>query len=40
MDAAGYTGPVEVELFNETLWSRDGHEVLTETTARFAEHIG
>ncbi|MCF3133102.1 sugar phosphate isomerase/epimerase family protein [Streptomyces olivochromogenes] len=37
--AAGYTGPVEVELFNEELWERDGREVLAETVARFVEHM-
>ncbi|MEU3898121.1 sugar phosphate isomerase/epimerase family protein [Streptomyces sp. NPDC045251] len=38
VEAAGYTGAVEVELFNEGLWARDGREVLAETAARFAEH--
>ncbi|MZD05128.1 TIM barrel protein [Streptomyces sp. SID5785] len=32
---AGYTGPVEVELFNDGLWARDGREVLRETVSRF-----
>lgn len=36
--AAGYTGPVEVELFNEGLWERDGREVLRETVERFLRH--
>ncbi|MFK4543057.1 sugar phosphate isomerase/epimerase [Streptomyces tendae] len=40
VEAAGYTGPIEVELFNEGLWARDGREVLAETAARFAEHAG
>ncbi|GAA2276127.1 sugar phosphate isomerase/epimerase [Streptomyces atrovirens] len=40
VEAAGYTGPIEVELFNDTLWARDGREVLAETAARFAEHAG
>ncbi|MFJ7153140.1 sugar phosphate isomerase/epimerase family protein [Streptomyces sp. NPDC100445] len=40
VDAAGYTGPVEVELFNDGLWARDGREVLAETAARFATHVG
>ncbi|GGJ17004.1 sugar phosphate isomerase/epimerase family protein [Streptomyces brasiliensis] len=39
VEAAGYTGPIEVELFNEELWARDGREVLAETTARFVEHV-
>ncbi|KAA0930717.1 sugar phosphate isomerase/epimerase family protein [Streptomyces apricus] len=38
VEAAGYTGPVEVELFNDALWSRDGREVLAETVARFLAH--
>ncbi|MEU0002878.1 sugar phosphate isomerase/epimerase family protein [Streptomyces sp. NPDC006314] len=40
VEAAGYTGAIEVELFNEALWSRDGREMLAETAARFAEHAG
>ncbi|MFD7876355.1 sugar phosphate isomerase/epimerase family protein [Streptomyces sp. NPDC059766] len=39
VDAAGYTGPIEVELFNEGLWARDGRQVLAETAARFAAHV-
>ncbi|MEU8968532.1 sugar phosphate isomerase/epimerase family protein [Streptomyces monashensis] len=35
VDAAGYTGPIEVELFNDGLWARDGREVLAETAERF-----
>ena len=38
-DAAGYTGPIEVELFNEALWARDGAEVLRETAERFVAHV-
>ncbi|MEH0423563.1 sugar phosphate isomerase/epimerase family protein [Streptomyces sp. B21-083] len=38
VEAAGYTGPIEVELFNDTLWARDGRELLAETAARFVEH--
>ncbi|WP_079665047.1 sugar phosphate isomerase/epimerase family protein [Streptomyces sp. 3214.6] len=38
VEAAGYTGPIEVELFNDGLWARDGREVLAETAARFLEH--
>ncbi|MGW2932881.1 sugar phosphate isomerase/epimerase family protein [Streptomyces sp. NPDC001156] len=39
VEAAGYAGPIEVELFNEALWGRDGREVLAETVARFTEHV-
>ncbi|MEU5215869.1 sugar phosphate isomerase/epimerase family protein [Streptomyces sp. NPDC020807] len=35
LDEAGYEGPVEVELFNDALWARDGVEVLEETLDRF-----
>lgn len=39
VEAAGYTGAIEVELFNDGLWARDGREVLTETANRFVEHV-
>ncbi|WP_050815041.1 sugar phosphate isomerase/epimerase family protein [Streptomyces zinciresistens] len=38
VEAAGYTGAVEVELFNDALWARDGREVLAETVRRFVDH--
>ncbi|WP_443071484.1 sugar phosphate isomerase/epimerase family protein [Streptomyces sp. NBC_01465] len=38
VDAAGYTGAIEVELFNDVLWARDGLELLKETADRFVEH--
>jgi len=40
VEAAGYTGAIEVELFNDELWARDGREVLAETAARFVEYVG
>ncbi|MFG2757325.1 sugar phosphate isomerase/epimerase family protein [Streptomyces wuyuanensis] len=39
VDAAGYSGPFEVELFNEGLWERDGLEVLAETAMRYVRHV-
>ncbi|WP_405840271.1 sugar phosphate isomerase/epimerase family protein [Streptomyces sp. NBC_01518] len=39
VEAAGYTGSIEVELFNDGLWARGGREVLAETAARFVEHV-
>jgi sugar phosphate isomerase/epimerase len=39
VEAAGYTGAIEVELFNDALWARDGREVLAETARRFTEHV-
>lgn len=39
VEAAGYAGAIEVELFNDGLWARDGREVLAETAERFVEHV-
>ncbi|GAA2478502.1 sugar phosphate isomerase/epimerase family protein [Streptomyces gobitricini] len=39
VDASGYDGPIEVELFNDALWARDGMEVLEETVRRYVEHV-
>ncbi|MDT0443277.1 sugar phosphate isomerase/epimerase family protein [Streptomyces johnsoniae] len=36
---AGYRGPVEVEIFNDGLWARDGQEVLAETVTRYRECV-
>ncbi|WP_369201659.1 sugar phosphate isomerase/epimerase family protein [Streptomyces sp. PU-14G] len=38
VDAAGYRGPVEVEIFNPGLWARDGTDVLAETARRYVRH--
>lgn len=38
VEETGFDGPVEVEIFNEDLWARDGAEVLAEVAARYAEH--
>ena len=35
VDATGFTGPIEVEVFDETLWSRPGPEILAETLKAF-----
>lgn len=37
VEAAGYGGAIEVELFNEALWARDGEEVLGEVLTRYEE---
>ncbi|MBT2400701.1 sugar phosphate isomerase/epimerase [Streptomyces sp. ISL-100] len=39
VDATGYAGPIEVEIFNEALWSRDGAEVLAEVADRYVTHV-
>ncbi|WP_263164922.1 sugar phosphate isomerase/epimerase family protein [Streptomyces sp. SCSIO ZS0520] len=37
--AAGWTGPAEVEIFNEAQWEREGAAVLAETAERYAAHV-
>ena len=39
VDAAGYTGPIEVEVFAEEVWARPGREVLDETLERYRTHV-
>jgi sugar phosphate isomerase/epimerase len=39
VDAAGYTGVIEVEVFHEELWARPGPEVLADALAGFREHV-
>ncbi|MFE6688065.1 sugar phosphate isomerase/epimerase family protein [Streptomyces sp. NPDC057743] len=39
VDATGYEGPIEVEIFNPSLWSRNAAEVLTEIITRFTQHV-
>ncbi|WP_407553000.1 sugar phosphate isomerase/epimerase family protein [Streptomyces sp. Pv4-95] len=40
VDATGYRGPIEVEIFNPALWARDGAQVVAEIVARFGAHVG
>jgi sugar phosphate isomerase/epimerase len=35
VDAAGYTGPIEVEIFNQRVWDTPGDEVLALVKERF-----
>ncbi|MET7935066.1 sugar phosphate isomerase/epimerase family protein [Streptomyces sp. NPDC005322] len=35
VDATGYDGPIEVEIFNPRLWARNGAEVLAEVADRY-----
>ena len=39
VDAAGYAGDIEVEIFSPALWARDGHEVLAEIVDRYRRHV-
>src|SRR3712207_1313018 len=39
VDEAGYSGPIEVEIFNETYWNMPGDEVLELMKERYLEHV-
>lgn len=36
---AGYTGPIEVEIFNAQLWDRDGDDALADVVDRYLTHV-
>ena len=38
VDAAGYAGPIEVEIFNQDVWNAPGDEVLALTKERYLLH--
>jgi sugar phosphate isomerase/epimerase len=38
VDAAGYGGPIEVEIFNQDTWDAPGDEVLALTKERYLQH--
>src|SRR5438105_4626531 len=38
VEAAGYTGPIEVEIFNQHIWDTPGDEVLALMKDRFSTH--
>src|SRR5438876_4547241 len=39
VDAAGYTGPIEVEIFNRTIWDTPGDITLALMTQRYLEYV-
>lgn len=39
VDAAGYDGPIEVEIFHRDIWDAPGDEVLSLMKTRFLEHV-
>ena len=39
VQAAGYRGPIECEIFNQAVWDRPGDEVLAQMKARYLEHV-
>lgn len=38
VEAAGYLGPIEVEIFNRSIWDMPGEEVLSLMKERYVEH--
>lgn len=39
VDAAGYQGPIEVEIFNQAIWDMPSDEVLDLMKRRYLEHV-
>jgi sugar phosphate isomerase/epimerase len=39
VEAAGYAGPIEVEIFNEQVWTMPGDDALELISARYLEHV-
>jgi sugar phosphate isomerase/epimerase len=39
VDAVGYSGPIEVEIFNEEIWKNADDELLKRIQTRFVEHV-
>jgi sugar phosphate isomerase/epimerase len=39
VDAAGYTGPIEVEIFNRAIWDSPGDQILERIKQRYLEHV-
>jgi sugar phosphate isomerase/epimerase len=39
VDAAGYTGDIEVEIFNASVWAADPDDVLATMARRYVQHV-
>lgn len=39
VEAAGYNGPIEVEIINQDIWDRPGDDVLKEIKERYTKHV-
>lgn len=39
VEKAGYHGPIEVEIINQSIWDRQGDDVLSEMKTRYVEHV-
>lgn len=40
VDATGFTGPIEVEVFHAGVWARPGREVLDATLSGYLTAVG
>jgi sugar phosphate isomerase/epimerase len=38
VEAAGYNGPIEVEIFNQSVWDQPGDDVIALMKKRYLEH--
>lgn len=39
VEAAGYSGPIEVEIFNQAIWDRPGEATLKLLSERYLQHV-
>ncbi|PLT29390.1 sugar phosphate isomerase/epimerase family protein [Peribacillus deserti] len=39
VEAAGYRGPIEVEIFNKAIWDQDGDYTLNQIKERYLSHV-
>lgn len=39
VEKAGYSGPIEVEIFNERLWDQSAEEIVRQVVSRFREYV-
>lgn len=39
VEEAGYSGPIEVEIFNRVIWDMQGDDVLALTKQRYLQHV-
>lgn len=39
LGGAGYTGPIEVKIFNQAIWDAPGDQILERIKQRYIEHV-
>ena len=39
VDATGYAGPIEVEIFNQSIWDSPGDEVVDRVQSSYLDHV-